>query len=107
MNHTISPAISRIRGMAEGCHNRAWCRIGHPAHAHPPRSAYLAGMLAIILAAALNADVKPVRSEVTTALFKLVNGESFMDPKKNDALQAILARNPKLDVYETAALGTS
>ena len=63
-------------------------------------------MLAIILAAALTADVKPVRSEVTIALFKLVNGEGFMDPKKNDALQAILARSPKLDVYETAALGT-
>jgi len=64
-------------------------------------------MLAIILVTLLTADAKPVRSEVTRALFTLVNGEAFMDPKKNDALQAILARHPQLDIYEMAALGTA
>ncbi|HYS55424.1 MAG TPA: ankyrin repeat domain-containing protein [Thermoanaerobaculia bacterium] len=64
-------------------------------------------MLAIILTALLTADAKPARSEVTKALFTLVNGEAFIDPKKNEALQAILARHPQLDLYETAALGTS
>ena len=67
-------------------------------------------MLAIIVAAALSADPATTtakRSEVTTALFALVNGEAFKDPKKNDALQAILAKHPHLDIYETAALGTA
>ena len=45
-------------------------------------------------------------SAVTKALFALVKGEGFMDPPKNTVLQAILARSPKLDIYETAALGT-
>ncbi len=67
-------------------------------------------MFVFILAAALTADPATTtakRSEVTTALFTLVNGESFMDPKKNEELQAILARHPQLDMYETAALGTA
>src|ERR1700730_9434574 len=67
-------------------------------------------MLAMILAAALTADPATTtakRSEVTTALFALVNGEGFKEPKKNEALQEILARNPHLDIYETAALGTA
>lgn len=45
-------------------------------------------------------------SAVTAALFTIVNGEGFIDPPKNEVLQAILARKPKLDIYETAALGT-
>jgi ankyrin repeat protein len=67
-------------------------------------------MLAMILAAALTADPATTtakRSEVTTTLFVLVNGEGFKDPKKNEALQEILARHPHLDIYETAALGTA
>ena len=67
-------------------------------------------MLAIIVAAALSADPATTtakRSEVTTALFALVKGEGFKDPKKNDALQKILANHPQLDIYETAALGTA
>ena len=71
---------------------------------------YLLGMFAIILVTALAADPATTtakRSDVTTALFALVKGEGFKDPKKNDALQAILAKHPALDIYETAALGTA
>src|SRR5438093_2426923 len=67
-------------------------------------------MIAMIVAAALSADPATTtakRSEVTTALFALVNGEGFKDPKKNEALQEILARHPQLDIYETAAVGTA
>lgn len=44
-------------------------------------------------------------SAVTAALFINV-GEGFLDPKSNEILKAVLARNPKLDLHETAALGT-
>src|SRR6266581_5975301 len=66
-------------------------------------------MFTFIVAALLTADPATTtakRSEVTTALFALVNGEGFKDPKNNEALQSILARHPQLDIYETAALGT-
>lgn len=47
-------------------------------------------------------------SAVTLALFSIPKGgETFRDPAKNETLQAILQRNPKLDMYETAALGTT
>ena len=46
------------------------------------------------------------RTPVTMALFTLVNFESFMRPAKNPVLQILLARHPKLDLWETAALGT-
>jgi ankyrin repeat protein len=42
---------------------------------------------------------------VTIALF-INKGEGFLDPSKNEVLQAILAAKPKLDIFETAALGT-
>jgi ankyrin repeat protein len=45
------------------------------------------------------------RSAVTIALF-IIKGEGFLDPPKNEVLQAILATKPKLDIFETAALGT-
>ena len=64
----------------------------------------------MIVVAALAADPATTtakRSDVTVALFALVNGEGFMDPKKNEKLQAILAQHPQLDIYETAALGTA
>ena len=94
-------------------------------------------MLAIILAAALatqdaflkavaDRDVASVRtmldadpalanakrsngsSAVIVALFAIRKGEEvFPEPKNNATLQAILARKPQLDVYETAALGTA
>ena len=46
------------------------------------------------------------RSAVTIALFAIAKGEeSFHDPASNEVLQAILAQEPQLDIYETAALG--
>ena len=78
------------------------------------------------LAAVKNRDVDTVRSmlaadpslaktknekgtsAVMLALFALRKGdESFPDPATNATLQAILERKPRLDIYETAALGTS
>ena len=44
-------------------------------------------------------------SAVTVALF-INKGEGFLDPAKNEILQAILARKPQLDLFDTAALGT-
>jgi ankyrin repeat protein len=43
---------------------------------------------------------------VTIALF-INQGEGFLDPAKNEVLQAILAHKPQLDLFETAALGSS
>ncbi|HJW96294.1 MAG TPA: ankyrin repeat domain-containing protein [Thermoanaerobaculia bacterium] len=53
-----------------------------------------------------NAKSEKGRSAVTLAMFALVNNEGFMRPAKNPMLQSILARHPKLDLWETAALGT-
>ena len=60
----------------------------------------------LFLFLALPAFAQPQRSEVIKALFKN-DGEGFFDPAKNEALKKVLATNPKLDIYETAALGTS
>lgn len=47
-------------------------------------------------------------SAVIAAMFALRKGENaFVDPAKNETLQAILATKPELDIYETAALGTT
>jgi uncharacterized protein len=43
---------------------------------------------------------------VTDALFK-IEEQKFLPPQSNAELQAIMAGKPALDVYETAALGTS
>jgi ankyrin repeat protein len=45
-------------------------------------------------------------SAVTAALF-INEGEGFIDPPKNEILRAVLSRNPKLDLFDTAALGTA
>src|SRR3954464_8543088 len=45
-------------------------------------------------------------SAVISALF-INQGEGFLDPAKNEILQAILAQKPHLDIFETAALGTA
>jgi ankyrin repeat protein len=45
-------------------------------------------------------------SAVISALF-INQGEGFLDPAKNEMLQAILAQKPHLDIFETAALGTA
>jgi hypothetical protein len=53
-----------------------------------------------------NAHTEKGRSVTLLAMMILVNKESFMLPANNPVLQAILARHPKLDVWETAVLGT-
>jgi ankyrin repeat protein len=53
-----------------------------------------------------NAHSERGASAVTNALFINV-GEGFLDPKSNEILQTILALEPALDVFDTAALGTS
>jgi ankyrin repeat protein len=45
-------------------------------------------------------------SAVVSALF-INQGEGFLDPAKNEVLQAVLAAKPQLDIFETAALGTA
>jgi uncharacterized protein len=45
-------------------------------------------------------------SAVISALF-INKGEGFLEPAKNEMLQAILAQKPHLDIFETAALGTA
>src|SRR3954454_431030 len=45
-------------------------------------------------------------SAVISALF-INKGERFLDPAKNEILQAILAQKPHLDIFETAHLGTA
>lgn len=56
----------------------------------------------------LEADPSLATSKsVTSAMFLLVNKEQFMPPRKNEILQLILARHPKFDLWQTAALGTS
>jgi ankyrin repeat protein len=45
-------------------------------------------------------------SAVISALF-INKGEGFLDPAKNEMLQAILAHKPHFDIFETAALGTA
>lgn len=53
-----------------------------------------------------NARTEKGRSVVTLAIFALVNNESFMRPANNQLLQLLMASRPKLDLWETAALGT-
>jgi ankyrin repeat protein len=53
-----------------------------------------------------NARTDKDLSVTIVALFTNV-GEGFADPKDNATLQAILARKPKFDLPETAALGTA
>jgi ankyrin repeat protein len=45
-------------------------------------------------------------SAVISALF-INKGEGFVDPAKNELLQAILAHKPDLDLFETAAVGSA
>jgi ankyrin repeat protein len=47
------------------------------------------------------------RSVVTAALFTVDPGKGFVAPQRNEVLQQILARKPRLDVYETAAVGSA
>jgi uncharacterized protein len=52
-------------------------------------------------------DKTPPRfSPVTQALFA-TEGDGFTPPQQNEKLRALLAAHPKLDFYETCALGTA
>jgi len=54
----------------------------------------------------LLASTSHAASDVQTAMFKN-DGEGFMRVKDNVALQTLLKANPKLDFFETAALGAT
>jgi len=54
----------------------------------------------------VNAHTEKGVSAVQQALFIIKDGENFVDPKSNDMLHEMLARHPKLDLFDTAALGT-
>lgn len=63
-------------------------------------------MMMLILAADPGTTApKPKPSAVTTALF-VNEGEGFVRVKSNVALQTLLEQKPKLDFFETAALGS-
>lgn len=49
---------------------------------------------------------RPAPSPVTRALFAN-HGDAFTPPQQNETLQSLLATHPKLDFYETCALGTA
>lgn len=53
-----------------------------------------------------NAHSPKGTSAIAVALF-INKGEGFFDPAKNEVLQAILAQKPQLDLFDTAAVGTS
>jgi uncharacterized protein len=55
----------------------------------------------------VNAKSEKGIDTVTAAIFILIHQDSFMLPAKNRVLQLLLARHPTLDVWQTAALGTS
>lgn len=48
---------------------------------------------------------KNTMSAVTAALFAVDEHRSFIPPQRNEALQRLLAEKPKLDLFETAAVG--
>jgi ankyrin repeat protein len=53
-----------------------------------------------------NAHSPKGTSAITVALF-LNQGEGFIDPRKNEVLQAILAAKPNFDVFDVAAFGSA
>jgi len=55
----------------------------------------------------LAADPSLATGAVEPALFMLVKGEGFIDPAKNEVLQAVIAAHPKLDLFDVAAIGTA
>jgi ankyrin repeat protein len=52
-----------------------------------------------------NAHTPKGNSAVIVAMM-INKGEGFIDPKSNEVLQSVLARHPKLDIFDTAAVGT-
>ena len=71
-------------------------------------SADVAGVKSMLARDPALANAKNAKgtSAVISALF-INKGEGFLDPAKNEMLQAILAAKPHLDIFETAALGTA
>jgi len=63
-------------------------------------------LIALLFFFAAPDDPAADHKAVTKALFKLINKESFLLPRDNPDLQAVLARHPALDLWQTAALGT-
>ena len=63
-------------------------------------------MMLILAADPGTAAPKPQPSTVTSALF-VNEGEGFVPVKSNIALQALLEQKPKLDFFETAAVGNA
>ncbi len=56
--------------------------------------------------ALVNAHTPKGTSAVIASMFILRNKETFIPPQENEVLKAVLAKKPKLDLFETAALGT-
>jgi hypothetical protein len=90
-----------------GSHGREERR---PAHVQPPRATYLGpqeAIMLILMVLMLTAEPEPVKaSGVETAMFQIKSG-GFTPVQSNEALKAILATKPALDLFETAALGSS
>jgi len=63
-------------------------------------------LIALLFFFAAPGDPAAEHKAVTKALFKLINKESFLLPRDNPDLQAVLAQHPALDLWQTAALGT-
>jgi hypothetical protein len=57
-------------------------------------------------AAVVDARSAKGNSAVTAALF-INKGEGFVDARSNEVLKALLDAHPKLDLFDTAAVGTS
>jgi ankyrin repeat protein len=77
----------------------------HPAHVHDASGLYIRIMKFTLMLFLLLASTKPEMSAVTKALFAVDAEKSFMPPQRNEPLQRLLAQKPKLDLYETAAVG--
>ncbi|HYH05793.1 MAG TPA: ankyrin repeat domain-containing protein [Thermoanaerobaculia bacterium] len=59
----------------------------------------------IFLILLATAATQPQMSPVSAALFQFDEQKNFIPPQRNDALRRVLAEKPKLDVFETAAVG--
>ena len=55
----------------------------------------------------LAADPSLANGATLRALFVGIDGEGFLEPAKNEVLQAIVAADPQLDLFDAAAVGTA
>jgi hypothetical protein len=65
------------------------------------------GMMTTLMLMMIAASPKPELSPVLQALFAHEPGTELRDAKTNPALKEVLAKKPKLDFYETAAVGNA